>query len=378
MIRKSQLTVAAVALAAATVFAVTGSSAAHTADACARVRAQVSEQENVWTAAEEAGGLTTAQRNWIANGRGVNSRALAHCATVPPSPSPSASVAPTPTPTPTPTSTPSASTPPGAWPNATNTGVPSGWTPTATRTTDLTVTTAGAVVENVRLINADIIVQAANVTIRRVELQGGRIYNDAGSTCAAGLLLEEVSLIRAPGQTTRATDPSAVGVGSYTARRVKIDGLPEGFRVGGRSAGCGPVVIEDSFARIVRPDVCGDWHGDGIQGYDGPALTVRRVTLDLIETGCGGTAPFFYPSGQGNTTATVDGLLVKGGGYAFRLGTPGAVRGLWIVANSWGYGPISVACGALTDWSAERVTVDAGYQTTGTVGAQPCDTTDGS
>ena len=344
---------------------------AHTDDECARIRAAAAEQEMVWSAAEQQGGMTQAQRTWIANGRGVNARALAHCPSTPPTTAP-------PTTAPPSSSAPSSSAPPAAgWPNATNTGTPAGWTAAAERTTDLVVATAGAVVEDVRMINADIVVRAANVTIRRVELQGGRIYNDAGA-CANGLTIEDVSLIRAPGQTTRATDPSAVGVGGYTARRVKIDGLPEGFRVGGRSAGCGPVAIVDSFARVVRPDVCGDWHGDGIQGYDGPALTVTRVTLDLDETGCGGTAPFFYPSGQGNTSARINGLLVRGGGYAFRLGAPGSVANLNIVNGSWGYGPISVACAALSGWSAQRVTVDAAYQVATVVGAQACNTSDGS
>lgn len=374
MIRKVQIAAAAVILATAAVVVSASGSAAHTADACVRARAQVAELENVWAAAEETGGLTTAQRNWIANGRAVNARALAHCPVVTPTPTTTPTVI-----TPTATTPPPTGSAPAAWPNATNTGVPAGWVPASTRSTDLTVTTAGAVVENIRLINADIVVRAANVTIRRVEVQGGRIYNDAGSTCAAGMLLEDVSIIRAPGQTTRAADPSAVGVGGYTARRVRIDGLPEGFRVGGRSAGCGPVTIEHSFARIVRPDECGDWHGDGIQGYDGPALTATHNTIELVEIGgCGGTAPFFYPSGQGNARATINGMIVKGGGYTFRLGTPGSVTGLRIVNGSWGYGPISVACGVLSGWQADRVTVDADYQPTGVVAAQPCDTSDGS
>ncbi len=55
-------------------------------------------------------------------------------------------------------------------------------------------------------------------------------------------------------------------------------------------------------------------------------MTLRNTTLDLDITGCGGTAPFFYPSGQDNTSVDIDGLLVKGGGAPFRLGTPGRCR----------------------------------------------------
>src|SRR6185436_11887451 len=139
------------------------------------------------------------------------------------------------------------------------------------------------------------------------------------------------------------------------AKDVKILGHPEGFRVGGKDE-CGPVKIVNSFAKVVSPDDCGDWHGDALQGYDGAALTVRNSVLKLDERdGCGGTAPFFYPSDQGNTSVSIDGLVVEGGGYPFRLGEPGVVRDLRIVRGSWYYGPINVACSKLSEWDASIV-----------------------
>jgi hypothetical protein len=265
------------------------------------------------------------------------------------------------------------------FPNPANTGTPLGWVPVSTRTTDLRVTTAGAVVQDIRLVNADIIVDAANVTIRRVEIQGGRINNAPGSVCRNGLIVENTSIIRAPAQITRATDEPAVMHGGYTARGVEVIGLPEAFRVGGRaSLSCGPVTLENTFAKVVSPDVCGDWHGDGVQGYDGPAVTVRNMTIDFTELGgCGGTAPFFYPRNQGNTSATIDRLLVKGGGFAFRNGMPGSVRGLKIVDTSWGYGPIDVRCSVLTGWDAQIVKIDTNYQVTSAVRTQSCNTESG-
>ncbi|MFN0030187.1 MAG: Ig-like domain-containing protein [Acidimicrobiales bacterium] len=240
-------------------------------------------------------------------------------------------------------------------------------------TGDVRVATPGAVVEDLRITAGNLVITAANVTVRRVEIRGGRIDNFSGATCAGGLIIEDTSLLKHPDVRTTASTPPALQAGGYTARRVKIDGLPEGFRVGGRSVGCGPVVIEDSFARVVSPDVCGDWHGDGIQGYDGPALTLRNVTLEMVESsGCGGTAPFFYPAGQDNSTVTIDGLVVKGGGFPFRLGTPGSVVGLRIVDRSWSYGPTDVNCSLLSAWEAEIVTVDARYQPTATVRKQTC------
>lgn len=365
MTTRKRLTAAvAVSLLTAALLWVVLPASAHTVDDCARVRATVADNELVLTAAEHAGGLSSADRTWIARARAINAAALRHCPVGGPSPAPSS-----PSPSPAP------STPPLAdWPNASNTGTPPGWAPTTARATDLTVTTPGAVVEDIRFVNADLIINAPNVTVRRVEMQGGRIVNDPGATCSTGTVIEDVSLIRAPGQTTRATDPPAVGTGSYTARRVKIDGLPEGFRVGGKSTGCGPVSIEDSYVHIRYPDVCGDWHGDGVQGYDGPAVTVTHSTMWLEESGsCGGTAPFFYPAGQGNTSATVNGLIVRGGGYAFRLTTGGSVQGLRVVDGSWGFGPIEVDCGAVSPWQADVVTVDAAWNPT-VVRSQPCNT----
>jgi hypothetical protein len=263
----------------------------------------------------------------------------------------------------------------GSWPGPGNTGVPAGWTPAATHTSNLRATIAGSMVTDVRLVNADLIIDAENVTVQRVELQGGSIINDSGPACHNGLVIESVSLIRAPGQPTRDSDLPAIQAGGYTARRVKIDGRPEGFRVAGKSLNCGRVTIVDSFARVRSPDVCGDWHGDGIQGYDGPALVARNVTLEMVQTSsCGGTAPFFYPSGQGNTSVDIDRMLVKGGGYPFRLAMPGAVRSLRVVDGSWEYGPIDVKCSLLTTWDAQIVTIGPDYQPTSIVKTLPCTT----
>lgn len=95
----------------------------------------------------------------------------------------------------------------------------------------------------------------------------------------------------------------------------------------------------------------------------------------MVETaGCGGTAPFFYPDGQGNTSADIDRLLVKGGGYPFRMTTPGSVRGLRVVDGSWSFGPTDTNCSRLTAWEAQVVTIDADYQPTRTIRKIPCST----
>jgi hypothetical protein len=258
----------------------------------------------------------------------------------------------------------------GGFPNPATTGVPAGWTPAQTRTSELRITQPGAVVQDVLLQNADIIVAAPNVTIRRVKLQGGSINNFQGPVCSNGLTVEDTSIEPPPGQDYSTESEGVIGYGGYTARRVEIWRRAEGFRVSG-TPDCGAVRIEDSFAKIAIPPGRCDLHSDGIQGYYGNALAVSNVTIDFNEAACG-TAPFFVPSDQGNTSATVDRLLVSGGGYPFRMGVPGTVSGLKIVNNSWEYGPISVTCSRISSWDASIVTITPDYQVASTVRAQPC------
>jgi hypothetical protein len=231
---------------------------------------------------------------------------------------------------------------------------------------------AGAVVHDVLFKDASLIIKAPNVTVRRVEMQGGSIANWEGGSCENGLLVEDSTFTPPPGRRFSGDSEGVTGVGGYTARRVKLWRRGEGFRDGGRSAGCGAVKIEDSFAKISAPRGCpGGSHNDGIQGFDGPPLTVENVTVDFREADCG-TAPFFVPDQQGNTTVNVDRLLVMGGGAAFRLGVRGRVRGLEIVDHTWSYFPVDVQCSLLSAWDAKVVRITRGYRVAKTVRRQRC------
>jgi hypothetical protein len=271
----------------------------------------------------------------------------------------------------------SPSAPPSDFPNASNTGVPAGWTPAQTSSTDMTVRTPGAVVQDVLLTNgADLYIYAPNVTVRRVKLDGGWINNVGSGQCGNGLVLEDVTIDRGNGE--GAGGEGVVSYGGYTARRVAILNRSEGFRSGGIYAGCGPSTIQDSFIQIRPPEPCGDWHGDGIQGYDSSGVTIRNVTIDFGQGACGGTAGFFYPGGTDGTPdafADINRLLIKGGPYPFRLGTRGSVQGLKIVNNSWDYGPILISdagCGAISPWEAQVVEVDSAFNVTRTVRTVAC------
>jgi hypothetical protein len=263
------------------------------------------------------------------------------------------------------------------FPNASTTGVPAGWTPVQSRSSALEVTTPGAVVQDVLFQDgADLIIDAPNVTVRRVKFQGGQINNQpGGSPCRNGLVVEDSSFELRPGQSYDPTGTPGIQWGGYTARRLKLWNRSEGLFVGGKSAGCGPVTIEDTLIKLDDHNDC-VLHADGIQGYDGNAVTVRNVVSDSRHATCG-TAPFFYPHSQGNTSATIDHFLVMGGGYSFRLGMPGSVTGLKIVDNSWAYGPIDVKCSAVSSWDASIVTITEDYQVAHTARSQPCNTEGG-
>jgi hypothetical protein len=265
--------------------------------------------------------------------------------------------------------------PPGGFPNPASTGVPAGWEPAETRSTDLEIRTPGTVVEDVRFTDsASILVYADDVTVRRVEMQGGVItnqYGDAPVNCGHDMLIENVSFVQQPGEFVPSDYP-VIGEGSYTARSIEVDGRGEGPRL----SDCGPVTLENSFIRIHGADggtaACDTVHSDGVQGFYAVGATARNNTI-IFETPCG-TSPWYVGNPAINSgTYTIDRLLVSGGGYSFRQMVAASITGLRIVNDAWVYGPLTeVNCGSFSSWEAKLVNIDANYQVTGVVGDQPC------
>lgn len=255
------------------------------------------------------------------------------------------------------------------FPTATSVGLPSGWEPKEEHAGDLWIRTAGAVVEDLRITGGIVYVAAQDVTLRRVHAVDAFVVNDVNGECGSGLLVESSSFERTPGATE--TDLPVIGSGGYTIRDVLIDGVPEGIRVASKQ--CGGVTVENSYIGVVPPEACDDWHGDGVQGYNGGEILVHQSTITLEERpDCPGNAPFFYPEDQGNTSVTIDGLLVSGGGYPFRAGTTGTVRNLRVVDESWGYGPAEVTCPAVAVTGSHVVTVADDGRTTPVAPLTPC------
>jgi hypothetical protein len=269
----------------------------------------------------------------------------------------------------------SSAPPPGGFPNPASTGVPAGWTPAQTRSTDLTVSTPGAVVQDILFTNgADILVKADNVTIRRVEMQGGVISNQYGSApanCGHNMLVEDVTFRQIPGQ-FQPSDYTVLGEGSYTARRIEVDGRGEGPRL----SDCGPVTLEDSFIKVKGAEwgtpECDQVHTDGVQAVAGVGATARNNTI-IMENPCGTSAWFVVNPSVNKGRYVIDRLLVSGGGYTFRQEVSASVTGLRIVDRAWFYGPLDeMDCSVISPWEAKLVTIDANYQVTGVARDLPC------
>lgn len=266
------------------------------------------------------------------------------------------------------------------FPNPATTGTPPGWTPDTTRSTDLTVTTPGQVIEDTRFTNgADLVVKADNVIVRRVDFQGGFITNQFGTApqnCGHNLLVEDTTFEPVAGQQFVANDFPRIGEGSYTARRVEMLNVGEGFR----ASDCGQTNVYDSFALIQGASgpgpACNALHSDGIQAFFGRSADIRNDSF-IFGAQCG-TAPIWIPGNQGNTgTYTVNHVLVSGSGFTTRIGVPASVQGLKIVNNSWVFGPIDVKCSVVNPWEAKIVNISSDFAVTGTVRDQPCDTEGG-
>lgn len=244
-----------------------------------------------------------------------------------------------------------------AYPTAACTGVPAGWKPKKTRQGDLIVTKAGTVVSD-HLVTGSILVKAPNVEIRRTRVYG-TIDNYLSDKVYGRLTIVDTEVVNPPGEEYSSNAQYAFGVANYTCLRCKVINRMEGWRVGANGVtGSGPVTIKDSFAQLaVPPGMCAsaDPHGDGIQSYGGPSVSILHNTIDQRLDDCP-TAPIFIPD-QGNAGGRIEDNLLAGGGYSLRLtgGSFPEVTGNKVVENSMAYGPVEVDCGKIGTWADNAV-----------------------
>jgi hypothetical protein len=132
-------------------------------------------------------------------------------------------------------------------------------------TGSLTITTDGAVVENLDL-SGMLTIDADDVTIRNFRIKGTSHYGIRVADGHSGILLED-------GEISGANSAAILGVG-FTARRLHVhDIISDGLKIQGAG---GPTVIEYSFIeRVGAPGA----HADANQSRGGSNITFRYNNL---------------------------------------------------------------------------------------------------
>jgi hypothetical protein len=211
------------------------------------------------------------------------------------------------------------------YPDETNTGVPPGTT--LTNSGSITVTQAGAVIQNLN-VNGQIVVKANNVTIRNVKLTSGDYYPIDNSNGNTGLLVEDTEIIA-----TNANVTSGISFTNYTARRVNVHGSSDGFKADSN------VTIEDSYIHDLV--VTATSHNDGIQTTGGSNVTIRHTTCKLSTTNGANACMQIGNEHGANSNWLITDNLLDGGGWTINAGngnTNMTVTNNRFTRNA-GYGP---------------------------------------
>jgi hypothetical protein len=214
------------------------------------------------------------------------------------------------------------------------------------------VTLAAGQVLDGKKVNGDVTVSGNGAVIKNSDISG-RIRNLKG----ASFTVQDTTV----GPASGCSSVEAVGYENYTAQRVLLRNVVDGFRVSGDN-----ILIEDSFVVLCSHD--GD-HSDGIQGYyGGKNVVIRHNTIDQRPAESV-TSPIFFA--DGSESAIIQNNLLMGGGYSLRIHDsfspdhgPWAVKGNRIVSGTYSYGPVTTAetdCSAVT-WTDNRLaTIDSKY-----------------
>jgi hypothetical protein len=252
-----------------------------------------------------------------------------------------------------------------------------------------------AVIEDVRYLNTPVIVRATNVTFRRCEFIGCILDNNYNTDLWNRMVVEDCTLKCDPPGFRPLVGHSlpSIATGGYTARRVALIDVTEGFRTGGsnytlqdESDLLGKQVrLIDCYSRHTGPDPCTaqdgiDYHGDGLQTFDGALggvpLVIRNCRFKSIDKRtteqpeeeplplCSGTSCIISGFHQ-SLEADVDGFLMGGAAATFAVESGGDFRNLYFEDDDWVFTPVSVSSDGwnrIGDWSALVCTLDANGQ----------------
>lgn len=237
------------------------------------------------------------------------------------------------------------------------------------------VRTPGAVIDH-KHIPGNLLIWADNVTVKNSQIDG-TVYNDQGKTYHPYTITDSTigvasKCITAPGLTWA----------NYTARRVKVLGHDDGFRVDAP----GHVHIYDSYAKLcwnppslAPPDGS---HSGGIQAEcgDGVCYDATFIHNTIDNRNKMGNSGITYMAFAGNPTSgwTANENLVMGGTYTVIFWWTGGpnyeVHNNRVVKSTWDYGPADArgSC-AHQNWSGNTlVTIDGDYNVTSTVAPLSC------
>jgi hypothetical protein len=176
---------------------------------------------------------------------------------------------------------PPSSPPPSGWPGPSNTGVPAGTA--LTPSGGLTINTAGTVI-NARDITGQVVVNAANVTIRNSRIRSNAMWAiDNNST---GLVVEDSEIINRP-VAGQPNCHNGIGNSNLTVRRTEITGCENSLNIDSP----GNVTFTDNYVHDL--DISGPsyvWgnspHTDGIQmGAGASNITIRQNWISPQDSG---------------------------------------------------------------------------------------------
>ncbi|MBD3782993.1 MAG: cell wall-binding repeat-containing protein [Micrococcales bacterium] len=219
----------------------------------------------------------------------------------------------------------------GARPDASNTGVPAGTT--LTPSPGMTITRDNTVIDG-RDINGPVVVQAANVTIRRSKIHGSGSESFGVSVRSGSVVIEDTEIYGFA---------NGIGFSNWSATRVDLHDLSDdGVKLGSN------VLLQDSWIHGMTPSAGA--HADGGQMQDGVRnLVVRNNTIDLGGTRGANAALFLAPDLGPSTPGpvTISGNWLDGGNYSLFVldGNNGQyfVSNITITNNRFGrrfaYGP---------------------------------------
>lgn len=182
-------------------------------------------------------------------------------------------------------------------PDATNTGVPAGTSLTVVNG-DVYVTTAGTVID-AKDIRGCVIIEAANVTIRRSKISCPNYYTIANlrENYRGGSVLIEDSEVDC-----RNTSGNGLGYYGITARRLNIHSCENGFDVNDT------VTVEDSYIHDLYESSTS--HTDGLQLPGGAHITINHNTIFVP-----GATSAIISDPTADSDVVISNNLLAGGAY---------------------------------------------------------------